>query len=104
MSSFGWGQRACLGQTLTQDELVVACGGLLWGFNLSKKVDPATGKEIEISLTASNSLLIVKPDPYEMSFVPRNEQKRKEILAQWWEADYKDKREREAFVKAAAST
>ncbi|KAG9189986.1 hypothetical protein G6011_08074 [Alternaria panax] len=27
MSSFGWGRRTCLGQQITQDELLVACGG-----------------------------------------------------------------------------
>jgi cytochrome P450 len=28
LSSFGYGQRQCLGQTLTQDELLLACGAL----------------------------------------------------------------------------
>lgn len=102
MSSFGWGQRACLGQTLTQDELVVACGGVIWGFDLRHKIDAATGREIPISLTESNSLLIVKPNPYEMSFVPRSEERRVEMLEQWRVADEKDKWEREAFAKAAA--
>lgn len=102
MSSFGYGQRACLGQTLTQDELLVACGGLLWGFNMKKKVDPVTGLEIDISLTASNSLLIIKPDPFQMAFIPRNEVRRAEIVENWKMSDDKDAREREAFVAHAA--
>ena len=101
ISSFGFGQRSCLGQTLTQDELLVACGGLLWGFNLKKKVDPVTGLEIDISTTASNSLLIIKPDPFQMAFVPRSETRRAEIIQTWQSADEKDMQERAAFVKAA---
>lgn len=102
MSSFGYGQRACLGQTLTQDELLVACGGLLWAFNMRKRVDPVTGLEVDISTTASNSLLIIKPDPFQMAFVPRNETRKAEIVHNWKEADERDMNERRAFAKAMA--
>jgi hypothetical protein len=101
MTSFGWGQRQCLGQSLTQDELVVACGGLLWAFNLKKKVDPMTGKEIEVSTEKSNSLLIIKPDPFQMAFEPRSEARKSDIQEQWRVAEAKDIAERSAFVKAA---
>lgn len=47
MTSFGWGQRTCLGQIVTRDETLVACGGLLWGFNLGKK-QSADGEHISI--------------------------------------------------------
>lgn len=102
MSSFGFGQRTCLGQTLTQDELLVACGGLVWGFNLKKKVDPVTKMEIDISLTASNSLLIIKPDPFQMAFEPRSEARRAEMIENWEVVEAQDRSERESFVKAAA--
>lgn len=100
LSSFGFGQRQCLGQSLTQDELIVACGGLLWGFNLTKKIDPVTGLEIEIPQNKSNSLLIVKPDPFQMTFEPRDESKKAEILEQWEEAEQKDLEERADFVRS----
>jgi hypothetical protein len=73
----------------------------VWGFNLMKKVDPTTGLEIDISLDASNSLLIIKPDPFQMAFVPRNEARKAEITQNWILADDKDRKERKAFVKAA---
>jgi len=97
-TSFGWGQRTCLGQSLTQDELVVACGALMWAFNLKKKVD-ANGKEIDIDLNKSNSLLIIKPDAFEMAFEPRSEEKRQIILDQWKVAEEQDERERAAFLE-----
>jgi hypothetical protein len=101
MTSFGWGQRQCLGQTLTQDELVIACGGLLWGFNLKRKIDPATGEEIEVPLNKSNSLLIVKPDPFEMAFEVRSKGRRAEIVEQWKATEMLKAEEKAAFLKNA---
>ncbi|KAI5860579.1 cytochrome P450 [Durotheca rogersii] len=102
MTSFGWGQRQCLGQTLTQDELVVACGALSWCFNLRPKTDPATGDNLPVPLDKSNSLLIIKPDPFEMAFEPRSEAKKEEALRLWAESDSRDKQARREFLRAAA--
>jgi hypothetical protein len=100
MTSFGWGQRSCLGQSLTRDETVVACGGLLWAYNLVKKKGP-NGKLIDPPLNKSNSLLIVKPDPFDMAFEPRSEKRRQETIELWNESDAQDRAERAAFAKAA---
>lgn len=100
MSSFGWGQRQCLGQSITRDETIVACGALLWGFNLVKKLD-ANGRPITPPLDKSNSLLIIKPDPFEMGFEPRSAERKQEILLNWKIADEKDTQERLDFVKNA---
>lgn len=102
MTSFGFGQRQCLGMSLTQDELVLACGSLAWSFNLKRKVDPKTGQEIEVPTDESGSLLIIKPDPFQMAFEPRSEKKTAGIIRMWEESDAKDKEDREAFIKAAA--
>lgn len=101
MSSFGYGRRQCLGQTLTQDELLVACGGLCWAFNMTKKIDPVTGLEIDIPLSQSNSLLIIKPDPFDMAFHPRSEKRRGEIASQWQEAMEADAEQRGEFAQMA---
>jgi hypothetical protein len=98
MTSFGWGQRQCLGQTLTQDELIVACGALAWGFNLKPKKDPVTGAELPVPLDKSNSLLIIKPDPFQMAFEPRSEARREEALRIWAGAESRDRAKRAAFM------
>jgi len=94
MSSFGWGQRQCLGMSLTQDELLVACGTLAWTFTLKRKRDPITGNFVDVPLDKSNSLLIIKPDSFQMAFEPRSEERREEALRLWAEADAQDKLKR----------
>ncbi|KAF2203820.1 cytochrome P450 [Delitschia confertaspora ATCC 74209] len=101
MTSFGWGQRQCLGQNLTHDELVVACGGLCWAFNLKKKIDPKTGENIEVPLDKSNSLLIVKPDPFQMAFEVRSCSRKADIIKQWKAAERIDSKERSEFLRHA---
>lgn len=101
MSSFGWGQRQCLGMSITRDETITGCGGLMWAFNLKRKVDPISRREIEVPLDKSNSLLIIKPDAFEMAFEPRNETRKAEIAQQWKDAEAKDAAERAAFCRAA---
>lgn len=101
MSSFGWGQRACLGQTLTQDEMLVSTGSVCWGFNLTHKIDPVTGRKIDIPLNKSNSLLIIKPDPYQMAFEPRSEARKQQMIDNWKTAEAKENEERAAFLRAA---
>ncbi|KAI0128692.1 cytochrome P450 [Xylariales sp. AK1849] len=104
MTSFGWGQRQCLGMTLTQDELVVACGAISWCFNLKCKIDPATGEELPVPLDKSNSLLIIKPDPFQMAFEPRSEVRKQEALRLWAESEARDIQERAEFLAKAENS
>lgn len=101
MSSFGWGHRQCLGMSLTQDELIVACGSLAWAFTLKPKVDPVTGHQKPVPLDKSNSLLIIKPDAFEMDFEPRSLERREEVLRIWDEAETKDAKQRVEFLNKA---
>lgn len=103
MSSFGWGRRSCLGQNIIRDSSFIICSSLLWAFNLSSKRD-CHGNVIDASLNESNSLLIVKPDPFEMNFVARHSRRRAEIDKAWRESDARDTADRkEHLVNAAIS-
>jgi hypothetical protein len=101
MTSFGWGQRQCLGMSVTQDETLTGCGGLMWAFNLKRKVDPVTKQEIEVPLNKSNSLLIIKPNAFEMAFEPRSNARKAEVIRQWKEAEAEDLATRAAFLRQA---
>ncbi|KAK8063971.1 hypothetical protein PG996_008623 [Apiospora saccharicola] len=103
MTSFGWGQRQCLGQSLTEDELLVACGALAWCFHLRPRRDAETGLDLPVPVDKSNSLLIIKPDPFEMAFEPRSEARRREALRLWAEAEALDKKQRADFLERARS-
>lgn len=73
----------------------------MWAFNLKRKVDPVTGEEIDVPLNKSNSLLIVKPDPFQMAFEPRSAARKAEIIENWAVAEAKDAEERAAFLRVA---
>jgi cytochrome P450 len=87
--SFGFGRRTCLGQNLTDAMLFVGCGGIAWGFDLSKKVDPVTGEEIYVPDNDYNSLLLVRPEPFEFEMKPRTEKHAKAIEQQYREVQEK---------------
>jgi hypothetical protein len=86
MSSFGWGQRTCVGQPLTESELLLACGSICWGFDLDFKTSEKTGRKIEVPTDKSNDLLIIKPEKFEMMIRPRSGTKALEIVEQWNQA------------------
>jgi len=94
MSPFGWGQRTCIGTGLTEDEVILACGGICWGFDLGFKVDPTTKEKIDLPTNKSNSLLIIKPDKFEIAVNPRSDTRRKEVIEQWRVAEEEDRKSR----------
>lgn len=85
MHTFGWGRRTCLGQTIVDDELVVTGASLAWGFDVSRKVCPATGRPIDFDTQATNSNVILEPLPFPIDIRPRSDAKAREILAQYAE-------------------
>jgi hypothetical protein len=80
MHTFGWGRRTCLGQTIVDDEMFVAGAGVCWGFDMSLKTCPKTGKPITFDTQATNSNVILEPLPFPMVFKPRSEERAKLIL------------------------
>jgi hypothetical protein len=87
--------------SVTRDETVVGCGALMWAFNLQRKVNPDTKEVIDVPLNKSNSLLIIKPDPFEMAFEPRSAARKAEVLEQWRVAEAKCKADRAEFLREA---
>lgn len=73
----------------------------LLGIQYAKKIDLKIGREIDIDLNKSNSLLIVKPDPFKMQFTPRSAEKRKAMIEQWKVAEKANLQERATFLKMA---
>jgi hypothetical protein len=80
MHTFGWGRRTCLGQHIVDDEMFVTGAGVLWAFNLSKKVCPMTGKEVDFDSEATNAHVILEALPFPMDLQPRSERRAAQIL------------------------
>lgn len=89
MSPFGWGQRTCIGQGITEDENLLACGGIAWGFNIDFKYT-SSGEKIDVATDKSNSLLIIKPDKFEINIVPRSEKRYQDIVGEFQTAEEAD--------------
>jgi cytochrome P450 len=80
MHTFGWGRRTCLGQNLADDELFVAAAAVCWGFDMATKRCPMTGEEVLFDTQATNSNVILEPEPFPMEFRPRSEERAALIL------------------------
>lgn len=76
MHSFGYGRRKCLGMDIVDIELFVTGASVLWAFDMSQDVDAETGEKIAIDTYATNSHVILEPDPYRMRFAVRSDARR----------------------------
>jgi len=57
---------------------------------------------LPVPLDKSNSLLIIKPDPFQMAFEPRSEGRRQEAIRLWELSDMHDSLARYEFQSQAA--
>lgn len=85
MHSFGYGRRKCLGMDIVDIELFVTAASVLWAFNMSQAVDGVTGEKVSIDSYATNSHVILEPDPYQMQFDVRGARKRALVTANYAE-------------------
>ncbi|KAK4225066.1 putative cytochrome P450 E-class, group I [Podospora fimiseda] len=80
-SQFGFGRRTCQGVPIVEQDLFLTIGGMAWAFNIQKKINPSTGKEIPIHWNDYTSLLIAKPLRFAFDAIPRHEDKIAEMRA-----------------------
>ncbi|CAI4212018.1 unnamed protein product [Parascedosporium putredinis] len=68
--TFGWGRRVCSGQALAEQGTWVSVARLLWAFDIRKKVDPVTGREVDLDIFAFTNGLNMRPQPFECDIIP----------------------------------
>ena len=83
---FGFGRRQCLGQHLGNAELVVACGAILWAFELAKKKD-SNGQEVHVPDWDFSTLPFAKPNPFHFDMNVRGEKRAETIMEEWKKAE-----------------
>ncbi|KAG4431048.1 hypothetical protein IFR05_013468 [Cadophora sp. M221] len=96
-TTFGWGRRICQGAALTEQELITACGGLAWTFDLRCKEGEEGEVEAEMKPPGrrGESLVIVKPRGFGLVCEVRGEgvekKRRREVVERLyresWEGD-----------------
>ncbi|KEZ41967.1 Podospora anserina S mat+ genomic DNA chromosome 4, supercontig 4 [Scedosporium apiospermum] len=84
--TFGWGRRVCSGQALAEQGTWVSVARLLWAFDIRKKRDPRTGKEIDLDIFAFTNGLNIRPQPFECDIIPRTEEIKETIIREGEEA------------------
>ena len=79
---FGYGRRVCIGQDLVHAEMLVACGALLWAFNMQQKVG-VDGVPLPIDADACTPYLISMPIVHPVQFSARSEGRSQLIMDNW---------------------
>lgn len=85
---FGFGRRICMGEQIARGALFVMVSRLLWAFEFRRQVDEAGG-EIAVDTMDLADYFIVRPNPFPVSVVCRDESVRK-VLDDAWEEVEKD--------------
>lgn len=74
----------CIGQEYAAAQMLVTCAAIMYGFNVALKIDPKTGKKMEVSVHNSTPHVIPVMDDFELEFRSRSDlhvQRMKEMLA-----------------------
>lgn len=83
---FSYGKRACLGQQLGQAELLIACGAIIWAFNVVRKRD-SNGDLVPVPDYDFATLPFNKPFPFAMDLNVRSQQRANLIMKQFRDSD-----------------
>jgi hypothetical protein len=72
MDAYIQGRRICPGKLLAENSLFISITRILWGFNISKCVDPTTGVEEVYNTFAYTDGFNSRPQPFRCSITPRS--------------------------------
>ncbi|KAL0261750.1 hypothetical protein SLS55_003180 [Diplodia seriata] len=89
--AFGAGRRICPGQHVGERNLYFVISHWLWAFDVRKKRDAQTGKEIDIDMDDLRPGLVNTMNPFEVDVKPRSKDKSEWIRTHW-------KKQREALL------
>ncbi|OAL43681.1 cytochrome P450 [Pyrenochaeta sp. DS3sAY3a] len=78
-NAFGWGRRACSGQPLAEQGLIMAIVRLLWAFKVRPGLD-AEGKRVKLDINDYTDSENMRPHPFLAQFEVRSEEIRTQIV------------------------
>lgn len=74
-SQFGFGRRTCQGIPVVDQDLFLTMGGMAWAFDVRRRRDGVSGREVPVPWNDFTPLLIAKPAPFVFDLVARDEGK-----------------------------
>ncbi|KAF2202430.1 cytochrome P450 [Delitschia confertaspora ATCC 74209] len=77
--TFGWGRRVCSGQALAEQGTWLTVTRLVWGFKIMPALDNH-GNPIPVDIFNYTNGLNMRPQPFSVRFMPRNEAIRQTII------------------------
>lgn len=83
---FGFGRRICMGEHIARGALFVMVSRLLWAFEFKRQLDEV-GSEIAVDTMDVADYFIVRPNPFPVSVVCRDESVRKVLDNAWIEVE-----------------
>lgn len=84
--TFGAGRRLCAGIHVAEQSLFLGISRILWTFNISPKLDPATKKPILPDSDRYTQAVVCMPEPYLAEITPRSEERADTVVNEWKEA------------------
>ena len=78
-TQFGFGRRSCPGTNLVQAQCFSLFAAVAWAFDIKRRKNKF-GLEDPIPASNYNSLMITKPNAFQMDLVPRSDNRRTQIL------------------------
>lgn len=83
---FGFGRRICMGEHIARGALLVMVSRLLWAFDFRRQLDEA-GEEIAVDTMDISDYFIVRPNPFPVKIICRDESVRKVLDGAWDEVE-----------------
>ncbi|EJU02480.1 cytochrome P450 [Dacryopinax primogenitus] len=71
---FGFGRRVCPGMHLAKNSVALVITRLLWAFDIKKKVDQATGRDIDVDTLDYAEGVVLCPNKFPATFILRSKE------------------------------
>lgn len=69
---FGRGRRACVGQNLATNSIIINAMYFLWAFDFKAPLDPATKRRIPVDINNYSEGIATSPKPFKTDITPRS--------------------------------
>lgn len=84
--TFGAGRRLCAGIHVAEQSLFLGMARILWTFNITPKLDPATKQPLLPDPDRYTPHVVCMPEPFQATIEPRSQERADKVIAEWKDA------------------